>query len=70
MSYFTPYFTDVLGVTVVFTGWVAILRQHGMTLTAPVGGWLTDKISPLQGTDSVYIVGILGFVYLLNAKLG
>ncbi|MCB5712441.1 MFS transporter [Lactonifactor longoviformis] len=72
MSYFTPYFTDVLGVTVVFTGWVAILRQHGMTLIgAPVGGWLTDKIkSPSKVLIGVYIVGILGFVYLLNAKTG
>ncbi|WP_312072361.1 MFS transporter [Anaerotignum propionicum] len=72
MSYFTPYFTDVLGVTVVFTGWVAILRQHGMTLVgAPIGGWLTDKIkSPSKVLIGVYIVGILGFVYLLMAKSG
>lgn len=70
MSYFTPYFTDVLGVTVVFTGWVAILRQHGMTLVgAPLGGWLTDKIkSPSKVLIGVYIVGILGFIYLLSAK--
>lgn len=72
MSYFTPYFTDVLGVTVVFTGWIAILRQHGMTLLgAPLGGWLTDKVkSPSKVLIGVYIVGILGFVYLLNAKTG
>lgn len=72
MSYFTPYFTDVLGVTVIFTGWVAILRQHGMTLVgAPIGGWLTDKIkSPSKVLIGVYIVGILGFVYLLMAKSG
>lgn len=72
MSYFTPYFTDVLGVTVVFTGWVAILRQHGMTLIgAPLGGWLTDKMkSPSKVLIGVYIVGILGFIYLLNAKTG
>lgn len=45
LTYFTPYFTNVLGVTIVFTGWVAILRQHGMTLLgAPVGGVLSDMI--------------------------
>ena len=72
MSYFTPYFTDVLGVTVVFTGWIAILRQHGMTLIgAPLGGFLTDKLkSPSKVLIGVYIVGILGFIYLLNAKTG
>lgn len=72
MSYFTPYFTDVLGVTVVFTGWVAILRQHGMTLVgAPIGGWLADKVkSPSKVLIGVYIVGILGFIYLLMSKSG
>ncbi|WP_066497907.1 MFS transporter [Abyssisolibacter fermentans] len=69
MSYFTPYFTDVLGVTVVFTGWIAILRQHGMTLLgAPIGGFLTDKIgSPSKVLMGVYVVGFLGLVYLLIA---
>lgn len=72
MSYFTPYFTEVLGVTVVFTGWVAIVRQHGMTLVgAPIGGILTDKIkSPAKVLIGVYIVGIAGLVYLLVADKG
>ncbi len=70
MSYFTPYFTDVLGVTVVFTGWIAILRQHGMTLLgAPVGGWLTDRIgSSAIVLMGVYIVGFAGLVYLIMAQ--
>lgn len=70
MSYFTPYFTDVLGVTVVFTGGIAILRQHGMTLLgAPIGGFLTDKIgSSAKVLMGVYVVGILGLVYLLIVK--
>lgn len=70
MSYFTPYFTDVLGVTVVFTGWIAILRQHGMTLVgAPIGGYLTDKIkSPAKVLIGVYLVGIAGLGYLLSAN--
>ena len=72
MSYFTPYFTDVLGVTVVFTGWVAILRQHGMTLVgAPIGGFLTDKVkSPAKVLLGVYAVGLAGLVYLLMADKG
>ncbi len=69
MSYFTPYFTDVLGVTIVFTGWLAIVRQHGMTLVgAPIGGSLVDKIgSAAKVLIGAYLVGIAGLSYLIFA---
>ena len=72
LTYFTPYFTDVLGVTVVFTGWVAIARQHGMTLVgAPVGGFLSDLVkSPSKVLLGVYAVGVLGLIYLIQAGEG
>lgn len=72
LTYFTPYFTDVLGVAVTFSGGVAILRQHGMTLLgAPIGGTLTDKIgSPSKVLLGVYAVGIAGLCYLLFTKSG
>lgn len=72
LTYFTPYFTDVLGVTVVFTGWVAIARQHGMTLVgAPVGGFLSDLVrSPSKILLGVYAVGLLGLIYLVQAGRG
>lgn len=65
MSYFTPYFTDVLGVTVVFSGIVTIIRTCGMTLAgAPIAGILTDK---LKSTSKVLIeVEIIGLIVLLN----
>lgn len=68
LTYFTPYFTSVLGVTIVFTGWVAILRQHGMTLLgAPIGGALSDWIkSPAKVLIGVEVVGALGFLLLLT----
>lgn len=68
LTYFTPYFTSVLGVTVVFTGWVAILRQYGMTLVgAPLGGTLADLVkSPSKVLIGVEIVGIAGFILLLT----
>lgn len=68
LTYFTPYFTDVLGVTIVFTGWVAILRQHGMTLLgAPIGGILSDILkSPSKVLLGVQALGILGFIMLLT----
>ena len=72
LTYFTPYFTDVLGVAVTFSGGVAILRQHGMTLLgAPIGGILTDKVgSPSKVLLGVYTIGILGLGYLLGADAG
>ena len=72
LTYFTPYFTDVLGVAVTFSGGVAILRQHGMTLLgAPIGGILNDKVgSPSKVLLGVYAIGILGLGYLLVADAG
>ncbi len=46
LSYFTPYFTSVLGVSVVFSGWLAILRTYGIRFFfSPVGGYLGDKFN-------------------------
>lgn len=45
LSYFTPYFTAVLGTTVAFSGIVAVFRQYGLRIiSAPLGGWIGDKI--------------------------
>lgn len=54
LSYYTPYFTEVLGTTVVFTGAMSIFRQYGTRfIGAPVGGWIGDKIRSVSG-----VVGI------------
>jgi predicted MFS family arabinose efflux permease len=45
LSYFTPYFTAVLGTTVAFSGIVAVFRQYGLRIiSAPLGGAIGDKI--------------------------
>lgn len=68
MSYFTPYFTDVLGATVTFSGVVAIVRTYMMTLVgAPTGGFLTDKLkSASKVLLGAQIVGIIALIVLLN----
>lgn len=60
LSYFTPYFTEVLGVAVIFSGIAAVLRTYGLQFVgAPLGGWLTDKIhSP---SKVLILINILGF---------
>lgn len=72
LTYFTPYFTTVLGVTVVFSAWMSIFRQYGMQLVgSPIGGVISDKIkSPAKLLYIVYVVGILGFLALLFIKKG
>lgn len=48
-SYLTPYFSTVLGVSVVFSGSLATLKNYGTRLVgAPVAGMLCDKIGRLK----------------------
>lgn len=70
LTYFTPYFTDVLGATVAFTGWMAILRQYGTQfIGAPVGGIMADRIgSPSKTIMVTYAVGLAGLVYMVLPK--
>lgn len=45
LSYFTPYFTNVLGATVVGSGTIAIIRTYGIRIVgAPLGGYMGDRI--------------------------
>lgn len=70
LTYFTPYFTDVLGATVAFTGWMAILRQYGTQIIgAPVGGIIADKIgSPSKTVMVTYAIGLIGLIYMILPK--
>lgn len=44
-SYFNPYMTNVIGVTMAFSGVLAIFRTHILRLVCgPLGGMLADKI--------------------------
>lgn len=48
-SYLTPYFSTVLGVSVVFSGSLATLKNYGTRLAgAPVAGLICDKIGRLK----------------------
>ena len=58
ISYFTPYFTNVLGVSVVFSGSLAIVRTYGIRFVmSPVGGILGDKFGSVT---KVLLVSWLG----------
>ncbi len=57
LSYFTPYFTNVLGISVVFSGALATIRTYGLRcIMGPISGILADKFG------SVAKVLLIGWV--------
>ncbi len=45
LSYTETFFTDVLGMTVVFGTFLSVMRYYGMqAIGAPIQGWLSDKV--------------------------
>lgn len=63
-TYFTPYFTAVLGLAVTSAGFITLLRDQVMRLLgAPFGGMLADKLrSPLKVLLGVYVIGIISIL--------
>lgn len=58
-SYLTPYFSTVLGVSVVFSGGLATLKNYGTRLVgAPVAGSICDKIGRLKFLVIASVVAI------------
>lgn len=67
LSYYTPYFTNVLGVTVVFSGGLAVLRTYGTRfIGSPIGGMIGDKIKSVSTVVGVSLLAaaiiIVGFM--------
>ncbi|MPM10193.1 Inner membrane protein YqcE [bioreactor metagenome] len=68
LSYYTPYFSNVLGVSVVFTGGLAIIRTYGTRfIGAPFGGWLGDKFHSVSRVVGASLAGatVLVLVFML-----
>jgi len=68
LSYFTPYFTALLGASVAFSGSLSLIRTHGVRfLGAPFGGWLGDKIGSVSKVlVVVYASGIAVLLLFMN----
>lgn len=66
-TYLTPYLTAVMGITVTFSGIIAVIRTYGVKLVAgPIGGAIADKWnSPCKVLVIGYVVTIaMLFVFL------
>lgn len=44
VSYFSPYLTDVLGISLVSSSLIGIVRSNLMNLLSPIGGYFVDKV--------------------------
>ena len=72
LSYFTPYFTDVLGVSVTFAGAVAIIRTYLIRMVgAPLGGKLGDKLGSVSKAILIALIGAMAIVFaIMSVPLG
>lgn len=53
-TYLTPYFSNVLGATIAFSGGLAVIRTYGLKLVGgPIGGVFGDKIGSVSKMISV-----------------
>ena len=68
MSYFTPYFTAVMGGTVAVSGFISLVRTYGLRLVgAPIGGWLSDRLHSVSKVlIVVYVIGIISLLTLVG----
>lgn len=69
LSYFTPYFTNVLGVSVAFSGGLAIVRTYLIRfIGSPLGGMMGDKINSVSKVLGISFLSasiiIIGFMSL------
>ena len=66
LSYFTPYFTGVLGVSATFAGAVAIVRTYVIrTVGAPLGGMLGDKLGSVSKAIIIAAGGGMIVVFII-----
>lgn len=69
MSYFTPYFSAMFGISATATGFLAIVRIYVLRVFgAPLGGIISDKMKSASKvmfmTYVIAIVALLGFIFM------
>ena len=71
-SFITPYFTNVLGASISFAGFLAILKSYGLKfIGGPVAGILADKLKSVAKLQViVFAVMFLIMLYIANVTGG
>jgi len=62
-SYFTPYLTDVKGVSPEDSGYLSIIRTYIFYIVAPLSGLLADKVIKSTSKWFIFLFLVLGLLY-------
>lgn len=63
-SYFTPYLTDVVGISPESSGYLSIIRTYIFYIVAPVSGIMADKVIKSTSKWFAILFGILALLFL------
>lgn len=63
-SYFTPYLTNVIGVDTSTSAFIAIIRNYGFLLLAPIGGLLADKVFKSTAKWLTWCLAVVGLLFI------
>ena len=66
-AYFTPYLTEVMGVSVTDSGFLSAVRTYLLLLLTPLGGWIADRV--FHSTSRWLTVGFLVLAALFGAVM-
>ncbi len=66
-SYFTPYLTDVMNVSVESAGIFGIIRTYVFMLVAPISGYIADKF--FKSTLKWFVAGFILFICSMGSIL-
>ena len=70
-SYLTPYFTNVLGAAVVFTGFFAVFRDAGTkVIGGPIGGFAAKKIKSASLLNCICLLVCACFIFAISRMKG
>lgn len=64
VSYFSPYLTDVLGIPLVNSSLISIVRSNLMNLLCPTGGLIIDKIFKSANKWYIAAFGVTSAIYV------
>lgn len=62
-SYFTPYLTDVVGITPEQSGVYSIIRTYVFMLLAPIGGFIADKVFKSTSKWFMVVFAVLAVLF-------
>lgn len=63
-SYFTPYLTDVVGISAEDSGYLAIVRQFLFYVLSPISGFMADRVVKSTSKWFMFLFGVLAALFI------